>query len=83
MALKNYPTRYVRVTVRPYRVKRYPERATEIVFTLPSAHAVQAVEMLMGYMGYGCSQYRIVSAEDVNSRYLKSNDKAQLRSEAE
>jgi hypothetical protein len=66
--LTGYKSRYVRVTVKPYRIKRYPARATEIVFTLPCRHAVQAVETLMCYMGYGCSQYRIVSAEEVSSR---------------
>ena len=60
--------RYVRVVVRPYRVQRYPARATEIVFTLPAQHAVQAAEMLMCYMGYGCSQYWIVSAEETPAR---------------
>jgi hypothetical protein len=58
--------RYVKVTVRPYRILRYPARAREMVFTMPHRHAVQAVEMLMTYMGYGCGQYRIVSAEDTS-----------------
>lgn len=59
--------RYCQVTVRPYKVRKYPFKAKEIVFTVCRANAVQAVEMLMCYMGYGASQYRIVSAEDVSS----------------
>lgn len=55
------PKRYARVVVRPHRVKRYPMRATEISFILPWRNATQAVEMLMCYMGYGCSQYSILS----------------------
>ena len=59
-------SRYVRVTVKPYRVRKYPFKAKEIIFTVCQANAVQAVEMLMCYMGYGASQYRIVSADDVS-----------------
>jgi len=65
---KSGEARYRRVVVRPYRVGRYPRRATEIVFTLPREDAVQAVEMMMCHMGYKCSQYRFVSCEDVRGR---------------
>jgi hypothetical protein len=60
--------RYTRVTVRPFRVSRYPFKATEMVFTLPRNGAVQAVEMLMAYMDYGSNQYGICSAVDVSQR---------------
>ena len=57
--------RYVQVTVKPHRIKRYPLRAKKIVFTLPRSDAVQAVEMMMAYIGYGSSQYNIIDSVEV------------------
>jgi hypothetical protein len=66
---KSRRSRYVRVVVRPFRLRRYPFKAKEIVFTVAARHAVSAVEMLMCYMGYGANQYCIVSAEPVTRPY--------------
>lgn len=60
--------RYVRVTVIPYKIKRYPLKAKQITFLMPRRNAVQAVEMLMCYMGYGASQYCILEATEVSGK---------------
>ena len=60
-------SRYVMVTVRPYRIFRYPRRARKIVFTMARANYAGAVETLMAHMGYGASDYRIVSAVAVKT----------------
>lgn len=70
LSVRNQPTkRYTKVIVKPYprKSRKYPYKAKEIVFVMPSADAVQAVEMLMCYMGYGANQYRFVSAEGIPS----------------
>ena len=66
----NYKSRYVRVTVRMNRTKTYPNCATEIIFTLPRMHAVDAVKTLMCWMGYKVTQYYIVSADEVSQRKM-------------
>jgi hypothetical protein len=70
-------SRYVQVTVRPYRVRQYPFKAREITFTVCRKNAVQAVEMLMCNMGYGAHQYSIVSS------LSKSNATAHVRDRRE
>ena len=61
-------SRYVRVVVEPHRVQRYPLCATEIVFTLPRRHAVDAVKTLMCWMGYRVDRYSILAADEVPTR---------------
>lgn len=61
--------RYVEVTVRPYKVRRYPFKVKELTFTVCRKNAVSAVEMLMAYMGYGASQYYILSAKEISNPY--------------
>jgi hypothetical protein len=63
-----WKTRYVKVVVAPHRIRRYPHKCTEISFTVAAAHAVDSVKTLMCWMGYGCHQYNIVSAEGTNIR---------------
>lgn len=58
--------RYVKVVIRPHKIKRYPLKAKEISFILPWKNAVQAVEMLMCYMGYGCTEYSIISHTEIS-----------------
>lgn len=66
--------RYVKVVIRPHKIKRYPLKAKEISFILPWRNAVQAVEMLMCYMGYGCTQYSIISCNEVDYKREKKNE---------
>jgi len=68
-------SRYVQVTVCPHKILRYPFKAKEITFTVCRRNAVQAVEMLMCYMGYGADQYSIVSAIPKSNTTIKIKEK--------
>ena len=58
-------SRYVIVTVRPIGRRKYPYKAKLIQFTMKRRHYMHAVESLMCYMGYGVTQYWVVSAVDI------------------
>lgn len=58
-------SRYVVVTVRPVGRRKYPFKAKLIQFTMKRRHYMHAVNALMCYMGYGATQYHVVSAADL------------------
>ena len=56
--------KYYRVILRPHRLRRYPYSAKLITFIMYGRHYMGAAQCLMTWMGYGCTQYDVVSVEE-------------------